>query len=111
MKSYVLLRLAAVSLALGGALLVAPRARAQSEISPDHFDGTDSWARALAAKDKTAKTNLTAGAAGVNPAQKQSAELRQSAQPKARGDVAQVQPAKLVAVEKKRQTSAAKPKE
>lgn len=35
---------------LGAALALAPPSRAQSEVAPDHFDGTDSWAAAAAAK-------------------------------------------------------------
>jgi hypothetical protein len=30
----------------GAAVVLAPACKAQSEISPDHFDGTDSWAAA-----------------------------------------------------------------
>lgn len=37
-------------LGLGAALALAPQSRAQSEVAPDHFDGTDSWAAAAAAK-------------------------------------------------------------
>jgi hypothetical protein len=29
---------------------MAPHSRAQSEVAPDHFDGTDSWAAAASAK-------------------------------------------------------------
>ena len=32
------------ALAMVGAMLLAPACKAQSEISPDHFDGTESWA-------------------------------------------------------------------
>jgi hypothetical protein len=34
----------------GGAFLFAPQSRAQSEVAPDHFDGTDSWAAAAVTK-------------------------------------------------------------
>jgi hypothetical protein len=44
MKSFTILRLPLVILVLGGAFLLVPQSRAQSEIAPDHFDGTDSWA-------------------------------------------------------------------
>jgi hypothetical protein len=37
-------------LGLGAALALAPQSRAQSEVAPDRFDGTDSWAAAAAAK-------------------------------------------------------------
>lgn len=42
-------------LALGGAILLVPQARAQSDVAPDHFDGTDSWAAAAVAKVPTAQ--------------------------------------------------------
>jgi hypothetical protein len=42
-KPVVLFKLALVSFGIGAALLLTPACKAQSEISPDHFDGTDSW--------------------------------------------------------------------
>jgi len=50
MKSFSFYRLPIVLLCLGGALVLAPQSRAQSEVAPDHFDGTDSWAAAASAK-------------------------------------------------------------
>jgi hypothetical protein len=46
MKPFIISKLWIVLLSLGGTLLLSP----QSEIAPDHFDGTDSWAAAAAAK-------------------------------------------------------------
>jgi hypothetical protein len=46
MKSFDSCKLPLVLLALGGVLVLAPGARAQSDVAPDHFDGTDSWASA-----------------------------------------------------------------
>ena len=46
MKPFAFYKLPIVLLCLGGALVLAPQSRAQSEIAPDHFDGTDSWAAA-----------------------------------------------------------------
>lgn len=48
MKHFVLLKLSVLLLGIGAVLLLAPASKAQSEISPDHFDGTDSWAAAAA---------------------------------------------------------------
>ena len=48
MKPFTFYKLPIVLLCLGGALVLAPQSRAQSEIAPDHFDGTDSWAAASA---------------------------------------------------------------
>ncbi|HLZ90753.1 MAG TPA: hypothetical protein VKQ28_03485 [Candidatus Acidoferrum sp.] len=50
MKSFIYYKLPLLLLTLGGALILAPQASAQSEIAPDHFDGTDSWAAAAVAK-------------------------------------------------------------
>jgi len=48
-KPFTLYKLPIVLLCLGGALILAPQSRAQSEVAPDHFDGTDSWAAAASA--------------------------------------------------------------
>ena len=40
-----LLKLPLLVLGIGAALLFTPACKAQSEVSPDHFDGTDFWAR------------------------------------------------------------------
>jgi hypothetical protein len=53
MKLFSISRLSIVVVCLGGALLVAPQSRAQSEVAPDHFDGTDPWAAAAKAPAKT----------------------------------------------------------
>jgi len=45
-KHFILLRLSVLVLGTAAALLVTPACKAQSEVSPDHFDGTDSWATA-----------------------------------------------------------------
>jgi hypothetical protein len=43
MKSFGMLKMAVALLGFGAVLLIAPSCRAQSEINPDHFDGSDSW--------------------------------------------------------------------
>ena len=43
-KPFVLFKLTLAVFGIGAALLLTPACKAQSEISPDHFDGTDSWA-------------------------------------------------------------------
>jgi hypothetical protein len=55
MKSFTFLRLPLVILGFGGLLALAPQSRAQSDVAPDHFDGTDSWAAAASAKPATAQ--------------------------------------------------------
>lgn len=46
MKHSILLKLSVLVLGAAAALVLTPACKAQSEISPDHFDGTDSWATA-----------------------------------------------------------------
>ena len=46
MKHFILLKLTVLLFGIGAALILTPACKAQSEISPDHFDGTDSWATA-----------------------------------------------------------------
>ncbi len=43
MKSFSFLKLPALLLGLGACVLFSPVCKAQSEVNPDHFDGTDSW--------------------------------------------------------------------
>jgi hypothetical protein len=65
-KYFILLKLSILVLGAAVALVLTPTCKAQSEISPDHFDGTDSWARAarsaraLAQKQPGAKPSLQA---------------------------------------------------
>ena len=49
-----------LALALMGAIFVAPACKAQSEINPDHFDGTDSWATAAPQPPKPAASVVKA---------------------------------------------------
>ena len=66
MKHFILLKLSVLLLGIGGALALTPSCKAQSEISPDHFDGTDSWAmsarqvRVQSQKQPVAKPTLQA---------------------------------------------------
>ena len=46
MKHFILLKLSVLAFGAAAALLLTPACKAQSEVSPDHFDGTDSWAAA-----------------------------------------------------------------
>jgi hypothetical protein len=93
MKSFSMLKLAVPLLGLGAVLLFTPSCRAQSEISPDHFDGTDSWeiaartpaphtAHASAPKNQLAKTPASAQST------LQLASDRQRSAPQLREDVA-----------------------
>jgi hypothetical protein len=44
MKSFALFKIPLILSGISAVLLLAPACKAQSEIAPDHFDGTDSWA-------------------------------------------------------------------
>lgn len=46
MKHLIPLKLSVLVLGAAAALVLTPACKAQSEISPDHFDGTDSWDKA-----------------------------------------------------------------
>lgn len=63
MKSFNFISLPLVVFALGGVLTLAPGARAQSDVAPDHFDGTDSWAAGALAKAPAAKPSQHAAMA------------------------------------------------
>jgi hypothetical protein len=43
MKSLDLFKLPGILVSLAAVLVLTPASKAQSEIAPDHFDGTDSW--------------------------------------------------------------------
>jgi hypothetical protein len=43
MKPFSLLKIPVLLTGFGALLFLAPACKAQSEISPDHFDGTDAW--------------------------------------------------------------------
>jgi hypothetical protein len=56
-KSIDISKLAVLLVGLGGFLALAPQARAQSEVAPDHFDGSDSWAVAASPKISAPRPN------------------------------------------------------
>ena len=43
MKKLIAIRMGILLFGTAAVLFLAPASKAQSEISPDHFDGTDSW--------------------------------------------------------------------
>jgi len=61
MKSFGSLKFSMMLLGLGAALFLVPCCRAQSEVNPDHFDGTDPWEIAarkpVASKSKAVPAN------------------------------------------------------
>ena len=70
MKSFIMCKLGLSLTFLGGSLLLAPTSRAQADLAPDHFDGTDSWAVAAqvpVTKSKPAATPSTVQAKTHTP--------------------------------------------
>jgi hypothetical protein len=65
MKPFTISKLSIVLLCLGGSLLLSPQSRAQSEIAPDHFDGTDSWAAAASPKATASKAKSNSATASL----------------------------------------------
>jgi len=65
-----LFKSALVAFGIGAALLLTPACKAQSEISPDHFDGTDSWAVAAHVVHAPAQKLTGARASGSAKSQK-----------------------------------------
>ena len=55
MKPFSLLKIPMLVVGFGALLFFAPACKAQSEVNPDHFDGTDPWEIA-ARRPVTAKT-------------------------------------------------------
>jgi hypothetical protein len=61
---------------LGAVLALASPSRAQSEVAPDHFDGTDSWAASAAAKAPAPKATQPS----LAPSPQQAGNKRPNAQ-------------------------------
>ena len=93
-KPLVLFKLALLAFGIGAALLLTPACKAQSEISPDHFDGTDSWALA------SQKVHAPVQKLGVAKASFQLVAVREVSKSASQG---------IVAVEPKRKEAARKP--
>lgn len=73
MKPTTFLRMTLGLAGLTAALVLAPASRAQADVAPDHFDGTDPWAAAAAVPAPKAKSNVSSqstkpAAARVQPA-------------------------------------------
>ncbi|HXY26391.1 MAG TPA: hypothetical protein VEI73_17190 [Candidatus Acidoferrum sp.] len=64
MKYFSSFRMPLLLIVAGAALFFAPACKAQSEVSPDHFDGTDSWA-AAAQTPRQAKHKQTVAKSGL----------------------------------------------
>jgi hypothetical protein len=100
MKSFVMFKLPMLLCGLGAALILSPACKAQSEVAPDHFDGTDSWevayrasapkshqqkpmaVQAQAQKPSSAATlQLTAARNATNPAPQDAVAIQDKRKP------------------------------
>ena len=106
MKSFSLLKIPMALVGLGVVMLFAPACKAQSEVSPDHFDGTDPWE--IAARKPVGSTAKAAKAGGSYQAQNKKAGSSASLQLAAVHEVAKSSPHKAVAVQDKRKTAVRK---
>src|ERR1700757_4353512 len=95
-KSFSLLKLPLLLAGFGALLLFSPACKAQSEVNPGHFDGTDTWEGA-ARKPVTAQGKV-AQKSGTLQAQSQKASTGASVQLAAVRDMSNPAPVSAVAV-------------
>jgi hypothetical protein len=106
MKPFSLLKIPVLLLGFGGLLCFAPTCKAQSEISPDHFDGTDPWE--TAARTPVVAKAKPAPATGSYQAQNKKAGSGASLQLAAARDLSNSTRHNAVAVQEKRKTAVRK---
>ncbi|HEY6946963.1 MAG TPA: hypothetical protein VI431_17625 [Candidatus Acidoferrum sp.] len=107
MKHFLSLKLPLLVLGMGAAVLLSPACKAQSEISPDHFDGTDSWA-AAAQKVRGPVQNQAFAKASL-PAKNQKATQASALQLTSAHEEAKPVNHDAVAIDRKRKTTARDP--
>jgi hypothetical protein len=105
-KLFSLLKIPTIVVGFGALLFLAPACKAQSEVSPDHFDGTDSWEIA-ARKPVAAKAKPTLPT-GSYQAQNKTG-LGASLQLASAREVSKPTPRDAVAVQDKRKVAVRKP--
>ena len=105
MKSVIFLKLPILLCALVGAVVLVPSAKAQSEINPDHFDGTDSWDTRTKA-EVAPKSHQAPQAAPAQTQNKKPTATVELAVANDRSNTARPGP---VAIEDKRKAAAQKP--
>lgn len=105
MKHFILLKLSVLFLGIGAALVLTPACKAQAEISPDHFDGTDSWV--TAARPAHLKQQMQTAAKPALQAKSQKAAQGSAFQLAAAREVAKPSRREAVTVDRKRKPAAA----
>ena len=106
MKSFSLLKLPVLLVGFGALLLFSPACKAQSEVNPDHFDGTDTWE--AAARRPVASQGKAAQKSGALQAQSQKASASTNVQLAAVRDVWNPVPRNAAAVQDKRKPTVRK---
>jgi hypothetical protein len=109
MKFFRMLNIPVMLLGFGAAMILAPACKAQSEVAPDHFDGSEPWAASQPVPQKVspAKSRQTPSASQARTQQTNSPATLQLASK--RDSSAPAQPASG-AIDDKRKASARKPK-
>ena len=107
MKYLISFRIPLLLLVAGVALGCAPSSKAQSEVSPDHFDGTDSWA-AAAQSPRAPKHKQNDGNSGLQ-AQPQKNPQASAFQLAAARQVSKPAPKQAAVVDRKRKQAPAGP--
>jgi len=105
-KLFSLLKIPTIVVGFGALLFFAPNCKAQSEVSPDHFDGTDPWEIA-ARKPVAAKAKPTL-ATGSYQAQNKKNGLSASLQLASARELSKSTPHSTVAVQDKRKVAVRK---
>src|SRR5207244_113817 len=105
-KSFSLLKLPVLLVGFGALLLFSPACKAQSEVNPDHFDGTDTWE--AAARRPVASQGKAAQKSGALQAQSQKASASTNVQLAAVRDVSNPVPRNAAAVQDKRKPTVRK---
>ncbi len=106
MKPFSLLKIPVLLLGFGALLCFAPSCKAQSEVSPDHFDGTDPWE--IAARTPVVAEAKPAPTTGLYQAQNKKAGSSASLQLASARALSKSTPHNAVAVQDKRKTAVRK---
>lgn len=109
MKPFSLLKIPVLLVGFGALLLFAPACKAQSEVNPDHFDGTDPW-EVAARRSVTARTKTGAAPASYL-AQNKKAGSAASLQLTAAREVASPAHGNTVAIRDKRKQAVRQPEQ
>jgi len=105
-KLFSLLKIPAIVWGLGALVVFAPTCKAQSEVSPDHFDGTDPWEIA-ARKPVAAKAKPTSATGSYEVRNKKTGSDATLELASAR-DLSKSMPHNAVAVQDKRKVAVRK---